>query len=79
MLETLSNYLKNEEYRITLLKDKVHVLNYKSIIDINENNLLIRIDKDIIKVVGNDIKLLKLDKKELLISGKIKEIITSAK
>lgn len=74
MLETLSNYLKTDSYRISLLKNKIHILNYKSIIDISNDEVLVKVEGTIVKIYGSDFKLLKLEKKELLINGSIKRI-----
>ena len=74
MLDTLKTYLKNEEYRISLLKSKIHIMNYQSIIDITETEAFIKINNKIVKIYGNSFKLLKLDKKELLISGMVKRV-----
>lgn len=69
MFRNLNSFLNNETYKVSLLPNKVHILNYKSIIDINSNSVIIKLDKNLCKIYGSDIKLVKLDKKELLISG----------
>jgi len=74
MLNNLSAYLGLEDYRISILKNGVHVLNYKSIIDITETEILLKIDKKIIKIKGTNFRLKELDKKELLIYGIIKKV-----
>ena len=74
MLENISNYLKQEDYRISILKEKLHIMNFKSVIDITETEALLKIDKYIVKIYGNNLKLLRLDKKELLLSGVVKKV-----
>ena len=69
MLNNLSTFLSNTEYRISILPNKVHVLNYSSIIDINSESVIIKVNNKISKIKGKNIKLIKLDKKELLVSG----------
>lgn len=69
MFRNLNSFLNNEIYKVSLLPNKVHILNYKSIIDINSNSVIIKLDTNLCKIYGSDIKLVKLDKKELLISG----------
>lgn len=69
MISKITNYINNIDYKITISLDKIHIYNYKSIIDITDSEALIKIDNKVIKIIGTDIKLLKLDKKELLISG----------
>ena len=69
MFRNLNSFLNNETYKVSLLPNKEHILNYKSIIDINSNSVIIKLDNKLCKIYGSDIKLVKLDKKELLISG----------
>jgi len=74
MLDNLSTYLGTEEYRISILKNGLHVLNYKKIIDITENEVIIKTIDKLIKIYGKNMLLIKLDKKELLIKGIIKKV-----
>lgn len=71
MLNNLSSYLSSNEYRISILPSGVHVLNYESIIDITSELVIIKVSNRISKIKGKDMKAVKLDKKELLISGTI--------
>ncbi len=71
MLNNLSSYLSSNEYRISILPSGVHVLNYESIVDITSELVIIKVSNRISKIKGKDMKAVKLDKKELLISGTI--------
>lgn len=71
MLNNLSSYLSSNEYRISILPSGVHVLNYESIVDITSELVIIKVNNRISKIKGKDMKAVKLDKKELLISGTI--------
>lgn len=74
VLNNLTTFLGNEDYRISILNNGIHILNYKSIVDITETEALIKIDKKLIKIIGNNFRLTKLDKKELLIYGQVKKV-----
>lgn len=74
MLNNLSTYLNLEDYRISILNNGVHILNYKSIVDITETEIILKIDKKLIRIKGSSFRLKELDKKELLIHGKIKKV-----
>lgn len=74
MLDNISTYLLKEDYRISILPYGLHVLKYKSILDITDNEALIKMPKSIVKVLGSDLKLVTLDKLEVLITGKIKKV-----
>lgn len=71
MLNNLSSYLSSNEYRISVLPSGVHILNYKSIVDITSELVIIKVSNRISKIKGKNMKAVKLDKKELLISGTI--------
>ena len=74
MLNNLSTYLGSEDYRLSILKDGLHVLNYKSIVDITDTEVLLKIDRKIIKIKGSNFRLKELDKKELLVHGIVKKV-----
>ena len=79
MLNNLSSYLSSNEYRISVLPTGVHVLNYKSVIDITGEVVIINVNNKISKIKGKDMKAVKLDKKELLITGTILEVTIDEK
>ena len=74
MKKIVSDLINIKDYKIYLMNNLVHVINYKSIIDINENEALIKINDRILKIYGKDFTLTRLDKNELLIKGIIKRI-----
>ena len=53
MLNNISTYLNNEDYRVSILKNGAHILNYKSIVDITNDEVIIKIEKKLIKIYGN--------------------------
>ena len=63
MLENISSYLKNEDYRVSILKDKIHVLNYKSIVDINEKEAIIKIENKLFRIKGEYSSFIKFELK----------------
>ena len=79
MLNNLSSYLSSNEYRIIVLPNGVHVLNYKSVIDITSEVVIINVNNKISKIKGKDMKAVKLDKNELLITGTILEVTIDEK
>ena len=74
MLNNISTYLRDLDYRVTLLKNGLHVLNYKSIIDITSNIIMFKVNDKLFKVNGKNMILKKLDKKEFLITGVIESV-----
>ena len=40
MLERMNHYLNDEEFRFTYFEDKIHIINYKRIIVLEDNYIL---------------------------------------
>ncbi len=74
MLEKISNYVNDKEFRLTLYNDKIHIINYKKIISLESNYLsILCLDKKVL-VTGNSLVLNKILDNELLIKGTINNI-----
>lgn len=74
MLEKISNYVNDKEFRLTLYNDKIHIINYKKIISLENNYLsILCLDKKVL-VTGNNLILSKILDNELLIKGTINNI-----
>lgn len=74
MLENLKDFLKNEAYRVSLVPSGVHILNYKRIIDINDKSVIISLKNESVTIKGKNLRLIKLDKNEILINGKVERL-----
>ncbi len=74
MLEKISNYVNDKEFRLTLYTDKIHIINYKKIISLENNYLSILCLNKKILVTGNNLILSKILDNELLIKGNINNI-----
>lgn len=74
MLNNISEFLKSEAYRISIIPEGVHILNYKNIIDISSDKVLISFKDKSVNIKGSNLRLIKLDKYELLINGYIERI-----
>lgn len=66
--------IKDETLRITILKDKVNIINYKEIIFFDDNKVKIKCIDKIITVTGNDLIINKLLDDEILVIGTIKNV-----
>ena len=74
MLKRVNNFLNNKDYQVIILKDKVHIINYKSVIDVTSECVLIKVEDNIIKIKGNNLSLVKMDNTEVLLTGTIKGV-----
>ena len=73
MFKKIHNYLIDDVFRFTVFKDGIHLFNYKEILSLKNNNIVIRGDF-IIEVFGNNLVLNKMLDNEVLITGIIKDI-----
>ena len=71
MLETLKNYLRNEEYYIILYSNYLYIYNYQEIVLFSNSIIKVKIKDFILEVIGNNLLITKMEKKELLIKGNI--------
>ena len=71
MFRNIREYINETELKITLLKNRVNVLNYDRIRDITDKEISLTKCNGKIKVIGNNLKLNKLLDQEVLIIGNI--------
>lgn len=74
MLKDLKNYILDNAFKVTILKDKVDVLNYLEIDHFDDNKIIIRYTGGTLVINGKDLIISKLIDDEILINGKIKNI-----
>ena len=74
MIENLVNYIKDDDYLIGIYTNMVHIFNYKKIINVLNNEIIIEVKKIRVKVIGENLIIKKMDKFEMLINGKIKRV-----
>ncbi len=71
MFRNIREYINETELKITLLKNRVNVLNYDRIRDITDKEISLIKGNGKIKIIGNNLKLNKLLDQEVLIIGNI--------
>ena len=73
MFKKIHNYLLDNSFRFTVFKDGIHLFNYKDILSLKNNNIVIR-GEFVVEVNGNNLVLNKMLDDEVLITGMIKDI-----
>lgn len=74
LFDYLDRYLVDKEYKVTISKGKVHIINYIEIEDFSSTKVVVRYEGGIITLMGNDLVVSKMLEDELLITGKLKSI-----
>ncbi len=74
MINNLINYVKNEEFVINLWKNKINIVNFKEIVILEEDKIVITSPDGKVTVRGDNLSINKLLDKELLITGTFNSI-----
>lgn len=74
MLKDLRTYILENEFKINILTGKVDVVNYIEIDHFDDTKVIVRYDKGVVKIKGENLTISKLLNDELLILGKIKVV-----
>ena len=70
----MSNYINDKEFRFTVYEKKIHIINYKRIISLEDNYISFQSNHSKINITGQGLILKKLLENEMLISGTITKI-----
>lgn len=70
MLGRVYEYVKDKEFRFTVYHNRVHIINYKKIVSLKNDNISVVGDFSI-NIYGENLVLNKLLDDELLIVGKV--------
>ncbi len=73
-MKRIKEFLNNQELKITYFNNQVHVLNYKDILLLDEDKIILKKESGTITIKGSNLTLLKLLDEEILIQGQIKSI-----
>ena len=74
MFKELRNLVYDTTFKVTILKNKINIINYEEILIFESQTILIRTKEYLVKIKGEDLTINKLYNCELLIDGKIKTI-----
>ena len=74
MLNRLKEYINDNEFRLTVFSDRVHVMNFLNIVSLEEERISFLTSKGRVIIKGKNLCLNKLLDDEVLISGTIMSI-----
>ena len=74
IIKNFRSYLLEDDFRINIFKNKVNIINYDHIGQIDVNKITVYYDEGEILISGKNLSLLKMVDSELLISGTINNI-----
>ena len=74
MFKDLREYIGEFEFKITILKDKINIINYDRIINLTDNEVSLIAEHTKIRIYGNNLMLNKLLDREILLTGKVSKV-----
>lgn len=69
--KNFDRYLMDLDYKITIYKNKVHVMNYLEVVDFSDTRVVIRYEEGESIFTGKNLVVSRMQDSELLIEGKI--------
>ena len=74
MLNNLRSYILETDFKITILKNKIDIVNYIEIDHFDDTKIIVRFEEGHLIIKGENLTISKLLNDELLIIGKAKTI-----
>lgn len=74
MFRNLTNVMYDKAFKVTILKDKIDIINYQEVLIFEEETILIKTEERLVKIKGENLTINRLYNKELLIEGQIKTV-----
>lgn len=74
IINGIRSYVKESELKITILEDKINIVNYKDIGHFDSNKIVIKVENREVIVKGENLVVSKLMNDEILITGKYTNI-----
>ena len=66
--ENFKKFLYDLDNFITIYENNLHVFNYDKLEKLSSDEIIIKLNNKIIKIIGNDMKIKQMTKQELLIN-----------
>lgn len=73
-IDKLKNYILENEFKMTVLENRIDIVNYISIEHFDLNKIIVKYEKGYITINGTNLVVTKLVTDEILITGIIKNI-----
>lgn len=71
MIDKIRDYIRDDEFRLTIFKDRLHIINYLEILTLSNKKISVDTGDNLIVIKGENLILNKLLDNEILITGKI--------
>ena len=70
----LERYLMDTNFQIIIKNNYINIINYKEIVDFTSNQIIIKTDNKLIKIIGDNLVVSRMQDNEALITGNINKV-----
>ena len=70
----LERYLMDTDFKVIIKDNYLNIINYKEIVDFSSSQIIIKTNKKIIKIIGDNLIVSKMQDSEALITGNINKV-----
>ena len=74
IINGIRSYILEDDLKITILNNKINIVNYKDIGHFDSNKIVVKVDNGEVIVKGSDLVVSKLLSSEILITGNFSNI-----
>ena len=74
LYKTIKNFLLDKDYFINIFDTQIHIYGFLEVLCLQEEEASFQFENFMLQVKGQNFRVLKLTKNEVLIQGKIKEM-----
>lgn len=74
MFNRIKEYINDNEFRLTVLEDRIYIINYLKIISLDNDRISFLTHKGRVIIKGNNLSLNKMLDDEILVSGVVSNI-----
>lgn len=74
LFDKLDRYLVDNEYKVTIEKDRVYIINYVEIVDFSSTRVVVKYRDGVTVLEGLNLVVSRMMDDELVIEGKLKSI-----
>ena len=74
IVNNIKNFLYDQKFFVSFWNNNVHIFNYLKLVSFNDFEIKLKMEEFDLRVLGAHLKITKMEEKELIINGTIKNI-----
>ena len=74
IVNNIRNFLEDKEYYIDIFDNKLHAFNYLKLLKLSDSEIILKFEKFLLEIKGNNLKVRQMNNVEILLSGDIDDM-----